>query len=115
MIRRPPRSTLFPYTTLFRSRAERVDHDGDAVALELVVAILRAAIEAERVLEARAASALDGDPQNRRLARGLLGHQVPDLRRRTRGQRDDCKLVLGRRHLTHRSNVPGPPESPFGR
>src|SRR2546427_7838543 len=30
MIRRPPRSTLFPYTTLFRSlrsRAERVQHD----------------------------------------------------------------------------------------
>src|SRR5690349_2029392 len=24
MIRRPPRSTLFPYTTLFRSRGERV-------------------------------------------------------------------------------------------
>src|SRR3712207_7043659 len=30
MIRRPPRSTLFPYTTLFRSRAHRllvVDHE----------------------------------------------------------------------------------------
>src|SRR3712207_7541251 len=25
MIRRPPRSTLFPYTTLFRSRAWRVE------------------------------------------------------------------------------------------
>src|SRR5260221_2271237 len=25
MIRRPPRSTLFPYTTLFRSRRSRVD------------------------------------------------------------------------------------------
>src|SRR2546422_6762729 len=25
MIRRPPRSTLFPYTTLFRSRARRDD------------------------------------------------------------------------------------------
>src|SRR5260370_15279234 len=25
MIRRPPRSTLFPYTTLFRSRSERGD------------------------------------------------------------------------------------------
>src|SRR2546422_3701192 len=25
MIRRPPRSTLFPYTTLFRSGAKRVD------------------------------------------------------------------------------------------
>src|SRR3712207_7959173 len=30
MIRRPPRSTLFPYTTLFRSRAE--DEAGDHAA-----------------------------------------------------------------------------------
>src|SRR3712207_7481371 len=29
MIRRPPRSTLFPYTTLFRS--EHADGDGDRV------------------------------------------------------------------------------------
>src|SRR2546426_9401631 len=28
MIRRPPRSTLFPYTTLFRSRRPRHDHQG---------------------------------------------------------------------------------------
>src|SRR2546422_9838178 len=27
MIRRPPRSTLFPYTTLFRSRATLADRD----------------------------------------------------------------------------------------
>src|SRR3712207_7094155 len=27
MIRRPPRSTLFPYTTLFRSRARQRDAD----------------------------------------------------------------------------------------
>src|SRR3712207_7783916 len=27
MIRRPPRSTLFPYTTLFRSAAEVIDRD----------------------------------------------------------------------------------------
>src|SRR2546430_11858949 len=26
MIRRPPRSTLFPYTTLFRSRADDIAH-----------------------------------------------------------------------------------------
>src|SRR2546426_6031409 len=26
MIRRPPRSTLFPYTTLFRSRLQAVEH-----------------------------------------------------------------------------------------
>src|SRR5438034_3351949 len=31
MIRRPPRSTLFPYTTLFRSRAHDRDHRGHRV------------------------------------------------------------------------------------
>src|SRR3712207_8090023 len=32
MIRRPPRSTLFPYTTLFRSALGRLDHrQADAV------------------------------------------------------------------------------------
>src|SRR3989449_8093608 len=38
MIRRPPRSTLFPYTTLFRSCVpghghRRVDHDADSRAV----------------------------------------------------------------------------------
>src|SRR3989475_11729030 len=35
MIRRPPRSTLFPYTTLFRSHAVALDADGgrDVVVL----------------------------------------------------------------------------------
>src|SRR3712207_8450850 len=40
MIRRPPRSTLFPYTTLFRSfgdRPERPRHDLRAQPLEKVV------------------------------------------------------------------------------
>src|SRR2546422_2739524 len=32
MIRRPPRSTLFPYTTLFRSRRLNRDRDGLEVA-----------------------------------------------------------------------------------
>src|SRR2546425_2342611 len=31
MIRRPPRSTLFPYTTLFRSDLVEDEHGGDAV------------------------------------------------------------------------------------
>src|SRR2546430_10575953 len=32
MIRRPPRSTLFPYTTLFRSQFEELARDVSAVA-----------------------------------------------------------------------------------
>src|SRR3712207_8048765 len=37
MIRRPPRSTLFPYTTLFRShhRDQHRDEDGDDRSLDL--------------------------------------------------------------------------------
>src|SRR3712207_8369794 len=48
MIRRPPRSTLFPYTTLFRSRqrlpGEQVDRDGvraEGVDDDQVVPLLR--------------------------------------------------------------------------
>src|SRR3712207_7405283 len=33
MIRRPPRSTLFPYTTLFRSDVERVAEQAHVAAL----------------------------------------------------------------------------------
>src|SRR5437588_1603602 len=33
MIRRPPRSTLFPYTTLFRSSADRGDDAGECCQL----------------------------------------------------------------------------------
>src|SRR3712207_9052734 len=33
MIRRPPRSTLFPYTTLFRSREERLEVEKRPVEL----------------------------------------------------------------------------------
>src|SRR3712207_8193925 len=51
MIRRPPRSTLFPYTTLFRSRVgverrvgEQAEHAGRAVA-----DVEREAVEAQRL------------------------------------------------------------------
>src|SRR2546429_5213442 len=35
MIRRPPRSTLFPYTTLFRSRSQRQNRLGAVQRLHL--------------------------------------------------------------------------------
>src|SRR6266513_4109272 len=55
MIRRPPRSTLFPYTTLFRSH-ERRDHRGDrrlfgrlpAVRAPLLPAPVRSGVGARR-------------------------------------------------------------------
>src|SRR5947199_6674156 len=50
MIRRPPRSTLFPYTTLFRSKAE-----ADQSRVEAETASLAKQAEAQRELEVKKA------------------------------------------------------------
>src|SRR3989442_6225543 len=47
MIRRPPRSTLFPYTTLFRSVLNKTDL-ADAEALARVTALVREELPPER-------------------------------------------------------------------
>src|SRR5437868_10232323 len=41
MIRRPPRSTLFPYTTLFRSVLFRVDAGNNFILLELELRVFQ--------------------------------------------------------------------------
>src|SRR5260370_31938947 len=77
MIRRPPRSTLFPYTTLFRS--DRTQHAIETQPLgeELVHRLATA-----RVLEHAACGALDpvGGPQlafGCRIEQPLIGRRVP--------------------------------------
>src|SRR3712207_8466229 len=75
MIRRPPRSTLFPYTTLFRSEpggsAEAV---GAEEALQLAVEV-RAQVDRERDLEHAAVVALDElQPQDRKSTRLNSSH-----------------------------------------
>src|SRR3712207_7982490 len=45
MIRRPPRSTLFPYTTLFRSKASERN-----MAKELILKMLKNRTESELIL-----------------------------------------------------------------
>src|SRR3712207_7027328 len=62
MIRRPPRSTLFPYTTLFRSDVNFVLVDVDvlvAVQIEVQVAVevgIQVAIEVQRLVVVRVRS-----------------------------------------------------------
>src|SRR6266853_1916741 len=82
MIRRPPRSTLFPYTTLFRSRCAGVSH------------------------QARHRDAGDGtEPAGRRVDghRREPGHRVHfrDRRRARRGRRRDGGELLRHRALRH--------------
>src|SRR5256885_5183799 len=57
MIRRPPRSTLFPYTTLFRSAALRqalldavTTKDMHEIAMELIIRSRRGDVAAIRLL-----------------------------------------------------------------
>src|SRR3712207_7979238 len=65
MIRRPPRSTLFPYTTLFRSSLVMVDPDA-RMAVAYVTNQMREPAEDQRGLELVMA-AYDGDRKSTRL------------------------------------------------
>src|SRR5256886_10229933 len=68
MIRRPPRSTLFPYTTLFRSHlaAGDVEHDRGACTRALV-ADRRLELTVRKVLDAQVDRQHQVAPRTRRL------------------------------------------------
>src|SRR2546422_3371179 len=88
MIRRPPRSTLFPYTTLFRS-----------IARERVRGPLARRSEIEFLV---AGQALAGDED---LAAGMLPEQPgSDARRPRRGNAQAGQLSLER--IGHRDSFP---------
>src|SRR2546426_5022721 len=69
MIRRPPRSTLFPYTTLFRS--DRADGQGLAGLVERAGRVVAAGIDDERAVLGDGASV---DHKRRRLDYIHVGH-----------------------------------------
>src|SRR5258708_15833847 len=68
MIRRPPRSTLFPYTTLFRSLQGILLEDAEDVDRQLLVAAQR---ERGRIHDLQVATALD-----RKSTRLNSSHQI---------------------------------------
>src|SRR5258708_38536756 len=67
MIRRPPRSTLFPYTTLFRSEVVRRLHGR------------RRELDAAADLRAQAARDVPADERAHRLADGAVADQLPHV------------------------------------
>src|ERR1051326_5899864 len=72
MIRRPPRSTLFPYTTLFRSIGEKVHvHAADAPGAELDVAGAGSLVGERGLLVPQARNQRGGDGP-----RGALGEDA---------------------------------------
>src|SRR5690348_18001795 len=86
MIRRPPRSTLFPYTTLFRSGVQRrpqlVAHDGQEAALHAIRL---------QGLVARAQRGPGGDRKSTRLnsSHPSISYAVFCLKKKTTKHEDD--------------------------
>src|SRR5438132_1878258 len=76
MIRRPPRSTLFPYTTLFRSERSwsgEIAGMGKFVGVEAVIRVEVEAPGPDGTLEGRAWTATTAG----RVTDGELGHATP--------------------------------------
>src|SRR3712207_9461596 len=92
MIRRPPRSTLFPYTTLFRSRVD---------ALDLGLELRRQPVDERALLRVR-----------RRQARAQVVERQVDVVERVadlvgdgRGEPPDDGRLLGLRSEEHTSEL----------
>src|SRR2546430_7346936 len=87
MIRRPPRSTLFPYTTLFRSRGRALHGRQLALAGRAVLPALRQTHAATR----------DGDRDS--VSAAAAPHVPTAARGTARAQRARHPGPAGRRHL----------------
>src|SRR5256885_2685708 len=83
MIRRPPRSTLFPYTTLFRSR--QAGGGGGQGVLRLLAAV---------AVHGPEQPAVGGDPQAARVGAGSRGtHARARSEEHTSELQSPCNLV----------------------
>src|SRR5687768_17994903 len=89
MIRRPPRSTLFPYTTLFRSTTAAAGR------------CARPATESERRQSAVAARADGAAPIERRLRRVPCAHGSDRLRARELRDRKSTRLNSSHGYISY--------------
>src|SRR3989454_6827267 len=89
MIRRPPRSTLFPYTTLFRSRAEDLTRPGHVLPLRAMSGgVLRRAGHTEAAVDL---ARLAGDRKSTRLNSShlVISYAVFCLKKKKKNTDDD--------------------------
>src|SRR6516165_6511196 len=126
MIRRPPRSTLFPYTTLFRSRRRAALSDGIGRA---ALAALRPDVDRGSRAPARTARPLPGSRSAarahrsasaagalafaahaglrrtlRRLGAARLAHRPSPVRGEAQGVPASARSVVGARAVRNRSH-----------
>src|SRR5256886_14993918 len=99
MIRRPPRSTLFPYTTLFRS--PRVAQAGARRGDGLGIAVHGEHLGAQLPEQRRVAAATDGRIDDTAAARRPLAHRIGQDRNMVGGgqgppEKDESPACRGR-------------------
>src|SRR2546422_2714110 len=80
MIRRPPRSTLFPYTTLFRSRSGGLGHHRERRGSGLVRLAVGRGVEEQ--LEARGRGARDRKSTRLNSSHGYISYAVFCLKKK---------------------------------
>src|SRR2546429_5499345 len=82
MIRRPPRSTLFPYTTLFRSEERRLDLLGHVKSEKIDVTrmIIVNGARFEQPVEHNGAASIGQGTEEKREDLDKLKHETPDER-----------------------------------
>src|SRR2546422_6720835 len=82
MIRRPPRSTLFPYTTLFRSHL--IQHDPERVDVRTGIYDLSGGLLGTHVMRGPDHHALGGDRKSTRLnsSHGYISYAVFCLKKK---------------------------------
>src|SRR5258708_19943420 len=98
MIRRPPRSTLFPYTTLFRSAAailERAEHP--------------AAVELHARREQHAGAALDRKSTRLNSSHQIISYAVFCLKKKK--NKPQIQTQTKQAHTRHRSPSPATPHT----
>src|SRR5258707_7383792 len=95
MIRRPPRSTLFPYTTLFRSRIDNEALVGLAPSIELCA--YRIAQEALTNVVKHAGKMADRKSTRLNSSHANISYAVFCLKKKkiTRSQRQSLAITIG--------------------
>src|SRR3712207_9277791 len=100
MIRRPPRSTLFPYTTLFRSRPAAVARRAVVAAgLVLVEELLRVEVRDDQLLVRGVGHGLGVVPL--RLGRAVLAPLRADDDRDERADRKSTRLNSSHANISY--------------
>src|SRR3712207_7742576 len=102
MIRRPPRSTLFPYTTLFRSRKLAVAEEvGDAEGGRARARLVEHRPDAEGGAAGRLARGREGVREGGGEQLGLRRSEEHTSELQSR-QYLVCRLLLEKKKITHR-------------